>query len=138
MLHHELLTANNFLLYAAQTYDNKACHSTCEFLEDIKRIKYIKKLITRYVQTGELKERLILNHIIVLNNVFGPYHLTRMLFLKMGDQMKYVKPFLVALSIFPDRIINVGEQNAIVDTDTIPMDQTIVSSLRKLLEEARR
>jgi len=132
----EVLTAANFMLYAAQNYENKSCHSTCEFLEDLKRIKYIKKLITRYQQTGELRERLILNHIIVLNNVFGPTHLARMLFLKMADQMQFVKPFLVALSILPDKVYNV-EVSGVIDTDTVPMDVEIVKTLRPIIGSAR-
>jgi len=134
---HELLTQDNFLLYAARAYENRSCHSTNEFLEDIKRIKYIKKLLTRYLQTGELKERLILNHVIVLNNVFGAYHLPRMLYLKMEDQLQFVKPFLVALEIFPEVIYNVGAKGAKILTDEIPMDTKIVESLRALMSGAR-
>ena len=62
----------NFLLYAAKHYDNPQCYDTVEFYDDLKRIKYIKRLINRYIEEGDLKERLILNHIIILNNVFGP------------------------------------------------------------------
>ena len=65
------LTEENFLIFCAKIYDNPAMHSTTEFIEDLDRIKYIKKLITRYLDTGELKERLILNHIITLHNCFG-------------------------------------------------------------------
>ena len=64
----ENLTEKNFLLFCASHYDNPQYYNTEDFMEDLNRIKYIKKLITRYVEKGELKERLILNHIIVLNN----------------------------------------------------------------------
>ena len=67
----DLLNDDNFLLYCASKYDNIKYASTEEFFEDLNRIKYIKKLVTRYTEYGELKERLILNHIIVLNNCFG-------------------------------------------------------------------
>jgi hypothetical protein len=125
------LDNSNFILYCAQHYDNPPCTGTEEFLEDLKRVKYIKKLITRYVKSGDLKERLILNHLIILNNVFGAFHLPRILYLKMGDQMKYVKPFLILLGIMPDEIRNVGKEE-IVYTDDIPLDNGIVEALRKL------
>jgi hypothetical protein len=125
------LTDKNFLLFCAHHYDNSRYVSTEEFIEDLNRIKYIKKLITRYVEYGELKERLILNHIIVLNNCFGPEVVCRILYLKLKDQMKYVKPFLILLNVLPEKIYNVGDEN-IVDTNLIEMDQHIVDKLRKI------
>lgn len=124
------LTDANFLIYAASHYDNINCRSTEEFLEDVKRIKYIKKLLTRYEETGELKERLILNHVIVLNNVFGPQATCRILFLKMYRQMKYIKPFLVYLNILPEVVYNVNNKDYV--TSLIPMDEEIVKALRGL------
>jgi hypothetical protein len=128
----EKLDDSNFLLYCAKHYDNPQCHGTDEFYEDLRRIKYIKKLITRYVVTGDLKERLILNHIIILNNVFGPNHLCRILFLKMEKQMKYVKPFLIMLNILPEKVYNIGKEGKIFVTDEIEMDQGIIEVLRKI------
>jgi hypothetical protein len=127
----EHLTDENFLLYCAKYYDNPQCHSTEEFLEDLNRIKYIKKLITRYVESGDLKERLILNHIIILYNVFGAEHLASILYLKMEPQYKYIKPFLVLLNIMPERLLNIKEQKSI-NTDMIPMDENIIKQLRVL------
>jgi len=129
---HERLDDSNFLLYCAKYYDNPHCHDTEEFYEDLRRIKYIKKLITRYIITGELKERLILNHIIILNNVFGPTHVSRILYLKMEKQMKYIKPFLLLLNIMPDKVYNVGKEGKVVVTDEIEMDQSIIEALRKI------
>lgn len=128
---YEKLTDKNFLLYCAAHYDNARYASTEEFIEDLNRLKYIKKLITRYVENGDLKERLILNHIIVLNNCFGPEVLSRILYLKLKPQMKYIKPFMVLLDIMPDRIFNVNE-DSIVDTNLIEMDPIIVAKLRKV------
>jgi hypothetical protein len=128
----ERLDDSNFLLYCAKHYDNPQCHDTEEFYEDLRRIKYIKKLITRYVVTGDLKERLILNHIIILNNVFGPTHLCRIFFLKMEKQMKYIKPFLIMLNILPDRVYNIGKEGKIFMTDEIEMDIKIIEALRKI------
>ena len=128
------LTNENFLLFCAFNYDNYQYHSTEEFIEDLNRIKYIKKLITRYVEKGELKERLILNHIIILNNCFGGNVTCRILYLKMKEQMKYVKPFLILLNILPEKIFNIGEEKEI-DTNLIPMDLIIIERLRKILYE---
>ena len=102
------LTDKNFLLFCAAHYDNARYVSTEDFIEDLSRIKYIKKLITRYVESGELKERLILNHIIILNNCFGPEALCKILYLKLKPQMRYIKPFLILLNILPETIMQIG------------------------------
>ena len=128
----DVLTHKNYLLYAVKKYENPHCSGIEEFNEDLQRIKYVKKLLTRYEQTGELKERLILNHIITLNNVFGPEALVKIVFLKMKKFLKYVKPFLVLLNILPEIVTNVEKPGAIIYTDTIPMDPVIVEALRKL------
>jgi len=125
------LTDKNFLLFCATHYDNAQYASTEDFIEDMNRIKYIKKLVTRYVDNGELKERLILNHIIVLNNCFSPEALCRILYLKLKPQMRYIKPFLVLLNILPDEIKNVNDE-VVVFTDEIEMDELIVQRLRKV------
>lgn len=127
----EKLTNENFLIYAAKHYDNPQCHSTEEFIEDLKRIKYIKKLITKYVESGELRDRLILNHLIILNNVFGAIHLPRILFLKMGNQFRYVKPFLILLNVLPDKLHNIGNQ-IIINMDDVPLDEVIITKLRAI------
>jgi len=126
----EHLTDKNFLIFCAKHYEHPQYDSQ-EFFEDLNRIKYIKKLITRYVENNELKERLILNHIIILNNCFGPEALNRILYLKLKDQMKYIKPFLVLLNILIPQILNINEEK-IIYTDTIEMDQGIVAKLRKV------
>lgn len=127
----EHLNNENFLIYCAKHYDNPQCHSTEEFLEDLKRIKYIKKLVTKYIDSGELKDRLILNHLIILNNVFGADHLPRILYLKMEKQFYYIKPFMILLGILPDKIYNVNHIS-VVDVELIAMDQNIVQLLRKV------
>lgn len=125
------LNSKNFLLYCAKMYDGKFCSSTEEFYDDLKRIKYIRKLITRYIQSGDLKDRLILNHIITLSNVFGPVAVCRILFFKLHDQFAYVKPFLVLLNMLPDKMYNIGNFD-VIDTDLIEMDQQIIQVLRKI------
>lgn len=129
----EKLTNENFLLYCAKYYDNSFMHSTEEFLEDLDRIKYIKKLITRYVETGELKDRLLLNHIITLHNVFG-VHLARILYLKLKQYFIYIKPFLVLINALPDKIQNVNDEK-IIYTDMLAMDPGIIKSLRLIIND---
>lgn len=131
-MQNEVLTNSNFLLYCAKHYDSSLCATTEEFYEDVKRIKYIKKLLTRYTKTGELKERLILNHIIILNNVFGAHHTPRILFLKMQDQLKYLKPFLLTLGICPKVVVDIGCEECHFFTEDIPCDDGIMEALRKL------
>jgi hypothetical protein len=124
------LTDENFLIYCAKVYDNPGMTSTDEFMEDLDRIKYIKKLITRYIETGELKERLILNHIITLHNCFND-HLAKILYLKAEKQFHHIKPFLILINALPETINNVGEYKKIY-TDNIPLDIKIVTALRKI------
>lgn len=131
---HEHLTDDNFMVYCARHYDNPQCHSDEEFFEDINRVRYIKKLITRYTENNDLKERLILNHVIILGNLFG-LHTTRILYLKLRKQFQYIKPFLVLLNMLPDHMYNIGGE-AIINTDLIPMDETIVQALRAIRNES--
>jgi hypothetical protein len=126
----DLLTDDNFLLFCAKYYDNPH-YDTEEFFDDVKRIKYVKKLITRYVEKGDLKERLILNHIIILNNCFGPEILCKILYLKLKDYMKYVKPFLIFLNLLTPKLYNI-EKERLIYTDMIPMDTEIIARLRKV------
>ena len=65
------LTEENFTMFAVKNYDNPSCNGMDEFLDDLKRFKYIKRLLRKHNVGKELKERLILNHIIVLGNLFG-------------------------------------------------------------------
>lgn len=130
---YEVLNHRNFLLYSAKFYDNPACHSVDEFNADIGRIKYIKKSFTRYITTGDIKERLVLNHVTILLNVFGPVALARILFLKIEPEYwKFLKPFMVLLNVLPVRIYNIMEKGTVIDTDSIDMDLNIVSKLRMI------
>lgn len=124
------LSERNWRTYAAANYDNAQCIGDEEFEQDLKRLKYIKKAMTRYKTTGELCERLVLNHLIVLCNVFGPTVLCRLVVLKMADQLEYVKPFLVMLQIFPAVVYGVAGRDWY--TDEIGMNEEIVSILRRI------
>ena len=131
MIQHEPLTKDNFILYCAKNYDGRYCSSTMDFYEDLNRIKYIKKLLTRYQQNRTLKERLILNHIIVLNNVFGPEVTSRILYFKLKKQFYLVKPFLALLNILPRYIYNIHDEDCI-DVDQIHSDSLIEKRLQNI------
>ena len=112
-------------------YDNPQCHSLGEFEEDLKKFLYLKKLITRYKKDNDLKERLILNHIIVLYNVFGP-DTTRMLFYKIEkDSWDVLVTFLLYLGRMPETIPEFG----IILSD-IRLDEKVIAVLRKLTNES--
>ncbi len=129
-MYHNRLTDDNFLVYCAKIYDNPQMTTSEEFIEDLDRIKYIKKLITRYIESNDLKEQLILNHIITLHNCFG-VHLSKILYLKLEKQFHCIKPFLIMLNALPEVIYNVGNYNKVY-TDEIPMDLNIIKALRKI------
>jgi len=123
------LTNDNFLLYAIKCYDASSFKSIHEFYDDLKRIKYLKRLFNRYSTANDLKERLILNHIIVLYNLFGAEATVKMLFFKIDQKYwSYLKTFLVYLNMMPS---NVFLYNDIKDTD-IPIDYNIAKILRTL------
>jgi hypothetical protein len=97
------LGESTFLLYAAKYYDNPHCSDIAEFEEDLKRFQYLRKLFGRYKQTGELKERLILNHLIILYNCFG-LETTNMLFMKLDEYHECLKPFVEYLNFMSETI----------------------------------
>lgn len=121
----------NFVIYAAKHYDNPQCFDTIEFYEDLSRFKYIKRLFNRYEDTGELKERLIINHLVVLYNVFGN-EATRLLFFKLDGYHHLLKPFIILLGHMPDVLHGIGIENKTILSSDIPMDENIVKILRKI------
>jgi hypothetical protein len=125
------LDNENILLYAMKHYDNPACHGLHEFHEDFDRIKYVKRLFRRYQTKSILKERLILNHIIILYNVFGLEPGTRILFSRLErDLWPILKTFLVFLNYMPDRIRGIDGEH-LVSSD-ITLDQKLIDRLRKI------
>lgn len=131
-MHNERLDETNFLLYAAKFYDNPHCFDTLEFYDDLNRFKYIKRLLNRYEEAGELKERLIINHLTVLYNLFGAEPATRMLFLKLKGHYHLIKPFLVLMGYMPEVVYNVGIEGKNIVSSDIHMDETIVEILRHI------
>jgi hypothetical protein len=98
------LNDDTFLIYSMKAYDKPNCILS-EYEEDLKRIKYIKRLIRKYKSGGELKERLILNHIIILANIFGIEPSVRLLFYRIDNQdYNVLKTFLLFLNYMPDTV----------------------------------
>jgi len=92
----ETLTTDNFLYYCATKYYNPRCNDSEDFYEDLRRVKYIKRLVSEYKNTGYLSIRLLTNHIIILGNTFTPEGAIRILEHKMSDGgMDVVKPILI-------------------------------------------
>jgi len=124
------LNEENFLIYAMKCYTTPNCIMS-EFEGDIKRTKYLKRLFRRYKVTKSLKERLIINHIILLNNVFGPEATSRILFYRT-DERDYdiLKTFLCYLKIMPEMIYGINGKN--VSSYDIPMDPNVAEILLKI------
>lgn len=123
---------SNFVLFAAKHYDNPHCFDTDEFYDDLNRFKYLKRLFNRYEETGELKERLIINHLTIVYNIFGAEAATKMLFLKLRGQYQLLKPFLVLMGYMPEAIRGIGEDNQTITSSDIHMDEYIVEVLRQI------
>lgn len=119
----EELTEDNFELYAIRNYYSPNCIDPEEFYEDLKRFKYVKRLITRYKENGNPPVNLLLNHLVIIFNVFGMQSGLKMLEFKVPDTQDWtiIKPFLIYLK-------------AIENTKyvSIPMDSRIVEELRKI------
>ena len=119
---YEKITGDNVMMFAIKHYDNPQCEGEKEFHDDMKRFKYIKRLLRKYKETGILKERLLLNHIIILNNLFGPEACVTLLLFKI--QREYcgtLKSFLLFLNLLRD-----GE------LQNINLNEEVLEILRKL------
>lgn len=124
------LNDKNFLLYAVKAYDRPNSVMS-EFEEDIKRFDYIKRLIYRYKEYDILKERLMINHIVILSNVFGPNCAVRMLFFKLEEKnYSILKTILLFLNIMPPVIRGINGKH--IYSSNIPLDNKIVEVLRNI------
>ena len=119
---YEKLTNDNIIMFAIRHYDNPQCEGEYEFHDDMKRFKYIKRLLRKYHDTGILKERLLLNHLIVLHNVFETTPCVTLLLYKIQEEYwSTLKSFLIFLnSITEDELTHVEE------------DQNVLEILRKV------
>jgi hypothetical protein len=125
------LTEENFVVYALKNYDNPGCVGMDEFLDDLKRFKYIKRLLRKHDIGKELRERLILNHIIVLGNLFGIEATTKMLFFKIEEKFwPQLKAFLTFLNYMPLAVI-ITKDIEILEQD-IPIDENVFNILKKI------
>ena len=125
------LNDDNFLMYAMREYNNMQCTDIEEFYDDLKKIKYIKRLFNVYKNNGQLKERLILNHFIIFYNVFTVHAGTRILFYKIEkDFWPMLKTFLVFLDRMPDKIESI--RGEVILASNIQLDDGIISRLRSI------
>ena len=116
------ITKKNWLFFAIKNYNVPNLDSETEFYEDIKRFKYIKRLFRKYKTSGELKTRLILNHIIVLNNVFGAEASATLLLYKIErEYWSVLKTFLQYLNIVKEE-----------ELPNVKINKTLLSGLEKL------
>ena len=121
------LTNENYLMFALLHYDNPHCVDIKEYFEDVRKLKYIKRLFNRYKEDGVIKERLILNHIISFYNVFENEAATRLLFFRVGTEYhSLLKTFLVFLNRMPDKI------NENLYASNIQLDEKIIKLLRNI------
>tara|TARA_Y100001951_G_scaffold99456_1_gene101516 strand:+ start:1137 stop:1520 length:384 start_codon:yes stop_codon:yes gene_type:complete len=121
------LTNENYLMFALLHYDNPHCVDIKEYFEDVRKLKYIKRLFNRYKEDGIVKERLIINHLICFYNVFESDAATRLLFFRVGQEYySILKTFLVFLNKMPDQV------NKNLYASDITMDEKIIEILRKI------
>ena len=125
------LNEDNYTMFAMKFYDNLQCTSVDEFNDDLNKIKYVKRLFNRFLETGELKTTLILNHLIVIYNVFENVAATRMLFYSVEKRFYSVlKPFLIFLDRLPEKVIGIDGEDIL--TNHIPLNETTIRELRKI------
>lgn len=123
------INENNFLIYAIKNYNNPECEGMEDLEQDLKRFKYLKRLFGRYEKNGVLSERLILNHLVVLYNVFGN-SATRLLFYQIEEKYWAVlKSFLVYLKRVPLDEIAKPTKSEFFE---IPLDGKVLDKLREI------
>lgn len=124
------LNEENFLFYAIKAYNKTNCIAS-EFEDDLRRIKYIKRLLRRYKLCGKMKERLILNHIVILSNVFGVEAAVRMLFFRLDrEYYEVLKTFLLFLNYMPKTIQGINGKN--INSADISIDVGVARKLREI------
>ena len=113
---YEKITSENVVMFAIKHYDNPQCEGEKEFQDDLKRFKYIKRLLRKYYDTGVLKERLLLNHLIVLLNVFGADACATLLLYKIQEEyLSALKSFALYLNMIrEDDLLNIKEDEKVL------------------------
>ena len=101
------ITKDNVIMYAIKHYHNPSCEGINEFYDDMKRFKYIKRLFRKYKDSVVLKERLLLNHIIILNNLFGAEAASTLLFFKIEmEHRTATKGFSTLATVMSEQQLN--------------------------------
>ena len=115
---YEKITTENVMMFAIKHYDNPQCEGGKEFYDDMKRFKYIKRLFKKYSLSGQLKERLLLNHIIILRNLFGTEAcVTLLLFKTQNEYLSVLKSFLIFLNMIrEDELTDIKSDNYVLET----------------------
>ena len=127
----ELISDETFEPYAIKNYRNDFCFDMTEFHEDLRSIRYIKILINRYKNTGSLQERLILNHLITMGNIFNIDAVVKMLFFKLSEEdYPILKSFLLYLNFMPKVVYNIRGHN--LWSSYIKEDINILQKLKRL------
>ena len=125
------LNEKNYVHYAMKYYMNNQCTSVEEFNEDLNKVKYVKRLFNRFLETGELRTNLIMNHLIVIYNVFETEAATRMLFFKVEKRFySILKPFLLFMERLPKVVKGIDGKDVVVND--IPLNEMTVKELRKI------
>jgi hypothetical protein len=126
----ENLTNDNIMLYLVKAYDKPNCIMS-EFSDDMKRFNYLKRLFQRYRKYDELREQLVLNHLVVIYNVFGPEVAARALFFKVSkEDYSALKTYMLFLNMMPEKVRGIKGQD-IISSD-IPVDMRIAKALRQI------
>ena len=114
---YETISSNNLMMYAIKHYENPHCEGEKEFHDDMKRFKYIKRLLKKYKVGGILKERLLLNHIIILRNLFGNEAcVTLLIFKTQSEHLGVLKSFLIFLNMIrDDELKNIDQDDHVFD-----------------------
>lgn len=123
------LNDETFMIFAIKAYNKPNCVMS-EFYEDLKRIKYVKRLFIKYYNNKDIKERLIINHLIIIYNVFGANAATRILFYKIDGKYHHIlKTFLIFLNQMPKYVMNIRGKT--IRSSDIPVDLNLADILRK-------
>lgn len=129
------LNPDTVMIYAVKSYD-KPTYIKSELHDDLKHLSYVRRLFRRYHQYGELRERLILNHIVILYNIFGVVAATRLLFYHVRQEDHAIlKTFLLFLNYMPERVMGIRGQTIL--SDDLQVDPLIVDVLRRIRAHER-
>jgi hypothetical protein len=123
----EKLTNDNYIIYAMKHYDNPQCHTLSEFEEDLNKLVYLQRSLSKYKDTNEINERLVLNHIIILFNLFNEATINILFYKIRPEYWNIIITFLIFLERMPESLPNYG-----IITSDYQLDQFIITKLRNI------